>query len=171
MRISTVLALLIGLTLIPVGLLFIATNSSGHTTNSYENELSLERDHFFSVGGERAERILAEYSSTEPVDIYLTTNSSASHAELTSIESLEDYILLEGGKSSGKIDYKTQGKNEKYYLIFNNINDLTIHLRVYIEFVDDNNVGFNIIPGLVLMLSGVILLMVGIYFHIKVIKR
>ena len=171
MRISTVLAILIGLILIPIGILFISANSSGHSANSYENELYLERNHFFTVGGESAEKINAEYSSTEPVDIYLTTNSSASHAELTSIESLEDYILLEGGKSSGKIEYKTPDKNKKYYLIFNNINDLTIQLHVYIEFIDDNNQLYNLLPGLVLIFSGIILLTVGIYFQIKAVKR
>ena len=161
MRLATKLSLIFGLFLIASSVIFFAFNSMGETNSKLETELIVDENHFFTVGGERANRVIAEYSATEPVNVYLTTNQSVRHEHLSSIESLDNYTTLDEGKTSGNINYKTPDSEKEYFIIFNNPNNSTVNLDVNVEFEYEARSSNCLLSGIILLISGVALFAYG----------
>ncbi|WP_455391666.1 hypothetical protein [[Eubacterium] cellulosolvens] len=167
MRIATGLSLIFGIFLILGGFVFLTYHSMGEQNSSLEKELDVPENHFFTVGGEKADKIVGEYSATEPVNVYLTTNDSVKTEHIASIESLENYTVLAVGEKAGILDYQTPDSEKKYYIIFNNPNNASIHLDISVEFESSERSTVCLLPGIILLLSGIILIAVGVNFHRK----
>lgn len=155
------LSLIFGMLLIASSVIFFAFYSMGETNSKLETELIVDENHFFTVGGERASRVIADYTATEPVNVYLTTNQSVRHERLSSIESLDNYTTLDEGKTSGNINYKTPDSKKEYFIIFNNPNNSTVNLDVNVEFEYEARSSNCILSGIILLISGIALFSYG----------
>jgi len=162
MKLATKLSLIFGILLIIGSIIMFGLYLVGETNSKLEKELEIPEFHYFTVGGERADRVIAEYSATESINVYLTTNKSVKQEHLSSIESLDNYVTLDEGNTSGYIDYNTPDSDKEYYLIFNNPNNFTVNLDVNVEFESAVRSSNCLLSGIILLMSGAALLAYGL---------
>jgi hypothetical protein len=162
MKLATKLSLIFGILLIIGSFIVFILYTSGEPNSKLEKELEIPQFHYFTVGGERADRVIAEYSATESINVYLTTNKSVKHEHLSSIESLDNYVTLDEGNTSGHIEYNTPDSDKEYYIIFNNPNNSTVNLDVNVEFEYTARTSNCLLSGIILLVSGAVLLAYGL---------
>ena len=92
----------------------------GSQNSSEEFNKTLEPGQFYVMGDKPASKIVAEYSSTQPIDVYVTTDQNVKYGIVWSLDSIDDCKNLDSGKTSGKIDYDTPDTGKNYYLLLTN---------------------------------------------------
>jgi hypothetical protein len=167
MRAGAIISIVFGILLLIGGIIFLALYGIGDANSKFENEIDVPNGQFYVVGDKTASKITGEYSASEPIEVYVTTDESVKSGLIWSIDSLSDVEKLDEGKSSGSIDYETSKSDDTYFLLFNNPNDSSVHLSVDVEFHNEGMSTICLIPGFIMLIIGIVLLAVGMVLRKK----
>jgi DNA-directed RNA polymerase subunit RPC12/RpoP len=153
--------MIFGIIFVIIGIITFALFAIGDANTKFDDEQTIGYGQFWTIGGKTATRITGEYTASQPVDVYVTTDDSVRSGMVWSLESLEDLESLDEGKTEGNIDYETPDSGKDYYLIFNNPNISSTHVSAKIEFQNEGVLATCLILGVIMLVLGIIFLFLG----------
>lgn len=160
MRVGAIISLIFGILLLIGGIILLVFYGIGDANSEFSGEQNIGYGYYWHIGGKSASKIKGEYSSSGPVDVYVTSDESVT-GFLWSLDDLDDLTALDKGKTEGTIDYETPDSSKEYYLIFTNPNDSNINVNTDVEFQNEGLSMICLIPGIISLIIGVVLLIVG----------
>jgi DNA-directed RNA polymerase subunit RPC12/RpoP len=154
--------LIFGIIFVIIGAITLGLFALGDANTKFDDEQTIGYGQFWTIGGKTATRITGEYTASQPVDVYVTTDDSVRSGMVWSLEGLENIELLDEGKTEGNIDYETSDSTTDYYLIFDNPNISSTHVTAKIEFQNEGVLAVCLILGIIMLVLGIVFLFLGI---------
>jgi DNA-directed RNA polymerase subunit RPC12/RpoP/flagellar basal body-associated protein FliL len=162
MKARVIVPLIIGILLIVAGLAFLAFYGIGSSNSTLNDERNVGSDQVWILGGKMASRITGEYSASQPVNVYVTTDDSVMGGFIMSIQSLDDVDTIALDSRQGDIDYETGDSSLDYYLLIENPNDTTTNVDLSVVFESDVASTICLIPGIIFLIIGIVLIIVAV---------
>jgi DNA-directed RNA polymerase subunit RPC12/RpoP len=164
MKARVIFPLIIGILLVTAGIIFLVFFGIGQDRSTVDLDENVGSDQYYVVGGKKASRITGDYTSSQPISVYITTDESVMDY-IISIQGLDDVDTIATNSVQGDIEYDTQDSNLDYYLLFENRNDVSSHLEASVEFHYDITNILCLIPGIIFLIVGIVLILVAYISH------
>ena len=145
--------MVLGALLLVVGVIFLLMYAIGTGNSKFEDDQLVSPGQSWTIGGKSATKITGEYSSSQPLIITVSTDTTGT----------SDVEILETSSTEGKIDYETPDSSKEYYIHFTNIGSSSADVHVDIEFYSPIGL-ICLIPGIILLALGILFLLLGIKF-------
>jgi DNA-directed RNA polymerase subunit RPC12/RpoP len=141
--------MIFGIIFVILGAIFLVMFAIGTDNSKFEDDKTVGPGQSWTIGGKMASKIVGEYSSTEPINIYVGTSQFSL-----------DFDVIEVGGTGGKIDYETPDSGQDYYLHFVNMGVSNAQVHVNLEF--QSSIGLIcLIPGIIMLVLGLVFLFIG----------
>lgn len=170
MKASVIVLILIGIILFAIGALFIALFGIGTENSTIDEDQEIGAMQVYVVGGKSASKIVGEFSSDLEISVYVTADEDVRSSSFLDVESLDNYARLVTSETKGDFDYDTPSNTDEYYLIFENRNDESTDVDIRAEFQNDILSSVCLLPGIILVIIGLVLLILAGIIHKKLKK-
>ncbi|MCK5560849.1 MAG: hypothetical protein KAJ51_09665 [Thermoplasmata archaeon] len=167
MKTSVLVLIVIGIILFAIGAIFVTFFGIGTENSTIDKEQEIGMGEVYVVGGKSASKIVGEFSSELEISVHVTADEDVRSSSFFAVASLDDYETLVDTKTKADFDYDTPSNTDEYYLLFENKNLQSTNVDIEAEFQSDILSSVCLLPGIILVIIGLVLLILAGIIHKK----